>query len=113
MFRSLYADDRGTMFDEGGLAALGRSWDEIWEIREKDMIPLPGGSTLAMLPGCQAIGMSPDTGEALALWLEPETQHGGETPGWAVGALLPTGFTRTLLPAYVVDRHRRFRTLPL
>lgn len=113
MFRALYADDRGTMFDEGSLAALGRSWDEIWEIREKDMIPLPGGSTLAMLPGRQAIGMSPDTGEALALWLEPNAQHGSEAPGWAVGALLPAGFTRTLLPAYVLDGDRGVRTLPL
>ncbi|MGE5588248.1 MAG: radical SAM protein [Clostridia bacterium] len=113
MIRALYADGSGNMFDERDLAALGRSWDEIWEVRKEDMTPLPSGSTLAVLPGRQAVGMDPASGEALALWLEPETLPGSEVPGWAVGALLPAGFTRTLLPAYVVDRHRRGRALPL
>ncbi|MDI7247163.1 MAG: radical SAM protein [Bacillota bacterium] len=121
MFRALYSDDRGNMFDEGSLAALGRSWNEIWELRGGDMIPLPEGSTFAMLPGRQAVGMSPATGEALAIWLRPRmsqasrTRGGeGETPGWAVGALLPAGFTRTLLPAFVPAGTRQaHQALPL
>lgn len=115
MIRALYADDHGAMFEEGSLAAFGRSWDEIWEVREGDMIPLPRGSSLVMLPGRQAVGMRPGDGDALAIWLETDRRGRRETeaPGWAVGALLPAGFTRTLLPAYVVDRRREMRALPL
>jgi pyruvate-formate lyase-activating enzyme len=106
------------MFDERDLAALGRSWDEMWEVRKEDTTPLPRGSSLVELPGRQAVGMDPASGEALALWLEPETSRGrgDEIPGWAVAALLPAGFTRTLLPAYVVDggpNGRMGRVLPL
>ncbi len=113
MLRTLCADARGAVFDERSLAALGRSWGETWEVRESDMIPLPEGSTLAMLPGRQAIGMDPASGEALTVWLEPAGQGCGEAPGWAVGALLPAGFTRTLLPAYVFDATREAHVLPL
>lgn len=53
------------------------------------MIPLPEGATAAMLPGCRVVGMDAG-GEAR---LGPE----GARP---VAALLPTGYTRLLTPAY-------------
>lgn len=114
MFWLAYSDEHGSMFDEPGLAALGRSWEEIWEVRDRDMIPLPEGSTLMMLPGRQALGMSKAMGEAQAVWISPDGGPGErEFPGWAVGALLPAGYTRTLLPAYARDWTERPRTLPL
>ena len=59
-------------------------------LESADLIPLPGGATLAMMPDRLAIGQ----------------KRGGErhvipaSLGWAAAALLPIGYTRTLLPAY-------------
>ena len=55
-----------------------------------ELIPLPDGITLSMMPDRLAVGQA----------------RGGErciiaaSRGWAVAALLPIGYTRTLLPAY-------------
>jgi pyruvate-formate lyase-activating enzyme len=53
-----------------------------------DLIPLPDGSTLSMLPERLPVGL--DTQDAR------QTVRGG----WALAALLPIGYTRTHLPAY-------------
>jgi pyruvate-formate lyase-activating enzyme len=53
------------------------------------MIPLPEGATLSLLPGCTAIGQGPDGQAKIAAE--------GARP---VAALLPTGYTRLLTPAY-------------
>lgn len=55
-----------------------------------DLIPLPDGVTLSMMPDRLAVGRKRN-GERQAL---PKSR------GWAVAALLPIGYTRTLLPAY-------------
>ena len=55
-----------------------------------ELIPLPDGVVLSMMPDRLAVGQV----------------HGGErrivaaSRGWAAAALLPIGYTRTLLPAY-------------
>lgn len=114
MFCALYSDENGNMFEEPGLAALGRSWDEMWEIESCDMIPMPGGSTIMVLPGRHSLGMAPDTGEALSIWTyDGDGDNSAEKPGLAVAALLPIGFTRTLVPAYVLDESGKRVALPL
>jgi pyruvate-formate lyase-activating enzyme len=55
-----------------------------------DLIPLPDGVTLSMMPQRLAVGRKRN-GERSVL---PASR------GWAVAALLPIGYTRTLLPAY-------------
>ena len=55
-----------------------------------ELIPLPDGVTLAMMPDRLAVGKK-HGGEQLAL---PASR------GWAAAALLPIGYTRTQLPAY-------------
>jgi pyruvate-formate lyase-activating enzyme len=55
-----------------------------------DLIPLPDGVTLSMMPDRQAVGLKP-TGERQVL---------ARSRGWAMAALLPIGYTRTHLPAY-------------
>src|SRR5450755_3286328 len=55
-----------------------------------DLIPLPDGVTLSMMPDRLAVGQM-RTGEKHVV---PGTR------GWAAAALLPIGYTRTLLPAY-------------
>jgi pyruvate-formate lyase-activating enzyme len=54
-----------------------------------DLIPLPEGSTLSMLP------------ERLPAGLDAQGARQTVRGGWALAALLPIGYTRTHLPAYV------------
>jgi pyruvate-formate lyase-activating enzyme len=54
------------------------------------LIPLPDGVTLSMMPDRLAVG-NKRSGERQVL---------SQARGWAVAALLPIGYTRTLLPAY-------------
>lgn len=55
-----------------------------------DLIPLPDGATLSMLPHRLAVGQN-----ALGQSTPVHERH-----GWALAALLPIGYTRTQLPAY-------------
>ncbi|MFD0960687.1 radical SAM protein [Paenibacillus chungangensis] len=87
----VYADENGNVFDHSSLIGLGRSGNDIVELMEEELIPLPDGATLVSLPYTRPIGLNQNTGEMEAL-------AGGEQ---AVGALLPQGFTRLYLPGYV------------
>ena len=57
-----------------------------------DLIPLPSGTTIAMMPGRLARGRDRQ-GQEVTL---PADQ------GWALSAFLPIGYTRTRLPGYVM-----------
>lgn len=95
----VYADQEGNVFDHEDWDAVGRSGELITEILEEELIPLPSGATLVSLPDSKAIGIDPESGEMQAL------------PGdyTAVGALLPQGFTRLLLPGYVkTDKTKKY-----
>jgi pyruvate-formate lyase-activating enzyme len=87
----VYADEAGNVFDHPEWTGLGRSGDIITEIWEDELIPLPEGATLVSLPNTRAIGWN------------NRTEQMERLPGSyaAVGALLPQGFTRLLLPGYV------------
>lgn len=87
----VYADLDGNVFDHPDCEALGRSGDMIVDILEDELIPLPEGATLVSLPCTRAVYAEPSTGDMKML-------QGEYT---AVGALLPQGYTRLLLPAYV------------
>ena len=114
LFCTLYSDEQGNIFEEPDLAALGRSWDEMWEMESSDMIPMPEGSTIMVLPGRHSVGVERHKGEALCVWTYEEISGKGiERPGRAVAALLPIGFTRILAPAYVLDERKKPIVLPL
>jgi pyruvate-formate lyase-activating enzyme len=87
----VYADLKGNVYDHPELAGLGRGGDILTEVMEEEWIPLPEGATMVSLPHTRAIGMDAETGEMIPL--------GDEFT--AVGALLPQGYTRLYLPAYV------------
>lgn len=91
MMRLVYADKQGNVFDHPDCEALGRSGDMIVDILEDELIPLPEGATMVSLPCTRPVYSDPSTGDMRMLQ--------GEFT--AVGALLPQGYTRLLLPAYV------------
>jgi wyosine [tRNA(Phe)-imidazoG37] synthetase (radical SAM superfamily) len=96
MARLLFADARGTVYDHPRLLALARSGGE--NVRPAGRpLPLPGGATLCILPGRRPVGLDPETGETVVL---DEARVGRRTfAPVAVGATLPPGYTRTLLPS--------------
>ncbi|RKD23041.1 radical SAM protein [Ammoniphilus oxalaticus] len=86
----VYADERGQVYDHPRLAAIARSGENLMEILEEELIPLPEGASLVSLPNTRPVGMDPNTGEMQLI-----------AEGSAVGALLPQGFTRLMLPGYM------------
>ncbi|MCL6446372.1 MAG: radical SAM protein, partial [Alicyclobacillus sp.] len=97
----LYANDRGEVINHETLLPAGRAGSYLTDVEPREWIPLPDGATLMWLPGTRAIGIDPSTGDMQAL---PGDAH-------AVGALLPQGFTRLLLPGYV--KRKDAAALPL
>lgn len=89
--RLVYADQDGNVYDDPDYTALGRNGDVVMELLEEELIPLPEGSTLVSLPGTRPLGMRSDG----------RMERIDEDDRLAVGALLPQGFTRLMLPGYV------------
>lgn len=83
----LYSTPDGEIREETRLQALAFG-EQPLEVG--DLIPLPDGVTLSMMPDRLAVGQKRN-GERQVL---------SQARGWAVAALLPIGYTRTLLPAY-------------
>ncbi|MDN5323815.1 MAG: hypothetical protein PWQ67_2269 [Clostridia bacterium] len=100
MFNFVYADEKGNAYEHNDLYALGRMGNIFVEPTEEEFIPLPDGATLTMIPGRTAVVMD-KKGKFLKY----------QDAGYPVGALLPQGFTRTLLPAFINDR--KSKPLPL
>ncbi len=94
--RLLFADERGQVFDHPKLLAAARSGDAFLRPPGR-AIPLPPGGGLCVLPGRRPIGVDPSTG-SLAVLDEVTVGRHRFVPV-AVGATLPPGYTRTLLPA--------------
>ncbi|WP_199617196.1 radical SAM protein [Paenibacillus alkalitolerans] len=90
--RLVYADEQGNVYDHPDYAGLGRNGDVVTEIMDDELIPLPEGATLVSLPGTRPVGIRIDN-DAMERLSEDEV--------YAVGALLPQGYTRLLLPGYV------------
>jgi pyruvate-formate lyase-activating enzyme len=97
----VYSDADGNVYDHPEYLALGRNAEMVTEILEEELIPLPEGATLVSLPYTRPVGMDAQTGEMKRL----------EGEYHAVGALLPQGFTRLLLPGYI--KTDKSQALPL
>ena len=82
----LYTNENGDLMVDRELEAAGSRGTEV--IKASDFIPMPEGATLTSLPHRVPVGVNA-RGRAEA------SMRGG----WPVAALLPQGFTRTLLPA--------------
>lgn len=87
-WRAVYATDDGTLHEDRELLAMGGSG--LHSVRLGRMVPLPEGATVSMLPGCRAVVATPE-GQVIP---HPDPQ------ARPVAALVPTGYTRLLTPAY-------------
>jgi pyruvate-formate lyase-activating enzyme len=95
----VYADEQDNVFDHSELYGIARSGNDLVELLDEELIPLPAGATLVGLPYTRPIGMDPVSGKMKLL------------PGnyQAVGALLPQGFTRYYVPGYSkTDKTQKF-----
>lgn len=92
----LYADAEGVMYEDPELRASAWTGTEVVPFPEADVLPLPSGSDLVLLPGRTPVGWA---GRPVR---DIKRLKGAEQL-YAVAALLPAGYTRTLLPAYQVQ----------
>ncbi|MEO7019089.1 MAG: radical SAM protein [Ktedonobacteraceae bacterium] len=83
----IYVSPAGEIREEPRLQALAFG-NQPLEVA--DLMPLPDGVTLSMMPDRLAVGRK----SSGTLQVLPQTR------GWAAAALLPIGYTRTYLPAY-------------
>ncbi len=83
----IYCTPEGEIREEPRLRALAFGNQPL---ESTDLIPLPDGVTLSMMPDRLAVGEK-SSGERQII---------AQTRGWAAAALLPIGYTRTFLPAY-------------
>ena len=96
MFGTLFVNEKGEIYSHPEYAMLGRSGGQWLEPGQGELIPLPKGSTPVSMPGYLAVGSS-KAGSPRAVQENPYKKE----KAWPVAALLPQGFTRTLLPAAV------------
>jgi pyruvate-formate lyase-activating enzyme len=99
MPRLLFADNRGSVFVHPALKACGMKAGRFFALRSDDLVKLPSGSRLFMLPRRAAVGLDPDTGAFVS------------SRALAVAAFLPPGYTATYNSAYMESG--RPRALPL
>ena len=98
MWEILFSDASGKLYDAPGLGLIGRTGNSFVEPLVQEMIPLPPGATLSMIPQRHPVAIDLETDEFISVTTNPYEEKGGEI--FAVGALLPQGYTRTLLPAF-------------
>ena len=102
MYNLLFATEQGEVLDYPALSMTGRLGDQWVEPLEEELIPLPEGASLTMVPGRFPLGINPSSGDFELLSTNPYTAK--EEKIWAVAALLPQGYTRTLLPGFVTPK---------
>lgn len=99
MFLALYANETNELLEHPGVGMLGRTGDNWVEPDAEEMMPLPKGASLVTVPQHIPVGMDGDR----LTYFESDPSGRGQR-AYAVAALLPQGFTRTLLPACVSSR---------
>lgn len=104
VIKMLYADEKGHIFEDDCLEMVGKSGRKHQIPEKNEIITAPQGISLLMLPDYSPVGYDQVSGS-----LKVRRKKKGK-PVFAVGAILPQGYTRTLLPGY--DDHLG-RTLPL
>jgi pyruvate-formate lyase-activating enzyme len=96
----IFADSKGNIMDFEPLAMAGRTWDYIEPIEPDDLIPMPEGSQLYVLPDRHPIGFDRETGELVIL---DENPFEPGTPAFAVSVFLPAAYSQTYIGAWRKD----------
>lgn len=94
----LFARPNGEIMDWPALKMTARTGQTIFAPKKKDLIPLPAGATLTILPQRTPLGLDKRKSRLVSPAYNPYQEKKEKI--WAVAALLPQGFTRTLVPAY-------------
>jgi pyruvate-formate lyase-activating enzyme len=87
----VFADSDGSIYDHPDLLMLVRRGNELALPRPDELIPLPEGSDLYLLPGRRALGLDPAQGNVEAL------------EECAVAAFVRPGFTLSATAAYMTE----------
>jgi len=96
----VYADSQGRIYDHPYLHLAGRSGWDFHRVPEKELMPLPPGSDLFVLPGRQAVGYDPRRRRFVTA---------GEVPGQAGEAQAVAAF---MAPAHTMNYLAAYKTTP-
>lgn len=79
------------------LAMVGRSGDYLLPLQGDDVIPMPPGAQMYVMPDRHPVGVVRETGEIVVL---RENPYAPGTPALAVSVFLPAAYTQTYLGAW-------------
>lgn len=97
MYRMVFSDCEGRLYDHPELAAAGLDGPEPTALGAADLIPLPRGSDLMMLPGRHPVGIDPADGSPVTF----SSLNGEEV--FAAAAFMAPAHTQGHRPAYVAS----------
>ena len=98
--RALFADNDGNIYDHPDLLMLCKRGHQLTLPRPDELIALPEGSDLYLLPKRDALGLDPETGQMEAI-----------EDGTAVAGFISPGYTLSASTAYTTQKDAPF--LPL
>jgi pyruvate-formate lyase-activating enzyme len=104
----VFADQKGNIMEFEPIAMVGRSGDYYLPLDQGEVIALPPGAQLYVLPDRHPVGMERETGQLVVL---EENPYAPGTPALAVAAFLPAAYTQTYLSAW--KRNECAAVLPL
>ena len=99
---TVVAGESGEVFEHPDLLIAGMNGMSVRHPDENELIPLPEGSRLFILPGILPIGFDRRSGEQRIVKTLPKNLGGEQIQ--AVSAFVTPAFTRTLLPAAVYEK---------
>ncbi|MCW5200337.1 radical SAM protein [Desulfobulbus sp. F4] len=93
----VFANSKGEILDYDGLEMAGSSAGDFRRLEPEELIPLPEGSELFVLPGRLPVGIEPESGEAALL---DENPYDGSPKISAVAAFMAPAHTAIYSAAY-------------
>ncbi len=96
-FAMVFCDAEGRLYDHPRLLASGADGPGPVPVPETDLIPVPRGSDLMMLPGRRPVGLDPATGEPVVF------SSWKRQPVYAAAAFMAPAHTQSHRAAYVAD----------
>ena len=105
----IYADQSGEIYDLPDLAMAGRSGRFLHPVETRDLIPLPEGSELFVLPDTMPVGWDQDVDDMIVVDRNPA---GNNSEIRAVAAFISPAYTQTAIAAFYREQVPE-RPLPL